>query len=89
MDELEKVMRTTRNGKAPGQDGIAAEVLEYGGTRLKEKLLELYSTCLEEMALPQDFKDALIVTVYKKKGERRMWEPLWDLSSIHCWENAS
>jgi len=70
MDELEKAMRTTRNGKAPGQDGIAAEVLKYAGTRLKEKLLELYNTCLEEMALLQNFKDALIVIIYKKKGER-------------------
>jgi len=36
-DELEKAMRTTRNGKAHGRDGIAAEALKYGGTRLKEK----------------------------------------------------
>jgi len=71
IDELEKAMRTTRNGKAPGQDGITAEVLKYGDTqRLKEKLLELYNTCLEEMALLQDFKDVLVVTIYKKKGER-------------------
>jgi len=63
-------MCTTRNGKAPGQNGIAAEVLKCGGIRWKEKLLELYNTCLEEMAFLQDFKDALIVTMYKKKGER-------------------
>jgi len=31
MDELEKAMRTTRNGKAPGQDGIAVTVLKYAG----------------------------------------------------------
>jgi len=73
MDELEKAMHTTRNGKAPGQDGIAAEVLKYGGTRLKEKLLELYNTCLEEMALLQDFKDALIMTtVYTRKREKEV-----------------
>jgi len=70
MNELEKAMRSTRNGKAPSQDGIAAEVLKYGGTSLKENFLELYNTCLEKMALPQDFKDALIVTIYKKRGER-------------------
>jgi len=73
VNELEKAMRTTRNGKAPGQDGIAAEVLKYGCTRLKEKLLELYNTCLEDMVLPQDFKDALVETICKKmEGEKEV-----------------
>ena len=30
----------------------------------------MLNSCLEEELLPQDFKDALIVIIYKKKGER-------------------
>jgi len=37
MDELEKAMRTTRYRKASGQDGIASEVLKYGGTQRLKK----------------------------------------------------
>ena len=41
-----------------------------GGTRLKTGLLELFNACWDTECLPQDFKDAVIVTVYKKKGQR-------------------
>ena len=68
--ELDKAILETKSGKAPGLDGIPADIYKYGGTELKELLLSLYNTCLENGTLPQDFRDALIVTVYKKKGDR-------------------
>ena len=70
VNELAKALRSTRSGKAAGEDGIPAEVLKHGGPSLKAELLKLFNYCLESMALPQDFKDALIVTIYKKKGDR-------------------
>lgn len=44
--------------------------MEDGGTRLKTGLLELFNACWDTECLPQDFKDAVIVTVYKTKGQR-------------------
>ena len=43
--------------------------MEDGGTRLKTGLLKLFNACWDTECLPQDFKDAVIVTVYKKKGQ--------------------
>ena len=51
------------------EDGIPAEIYKYGGSELRDELLNFFNACFEQLALPQDFKDALIVTIYKKKGE--------------------
>ena len=71
MEELEKALQETRRDKAPGLDGISPEILKLGGPKLKSHLLSLYNTCWQRQTLPQDFKDALIVMIYKKKGDRR------------------
>ena len=68
--ELEKALKTTRCGKAPGQDGIPAEIWKAGGQNLKRELLRLYNACLANSCVPKDFKDATIITIYKKKGLR-------------------
>ena len=66
-----KAVQETRRGKAPGLDGISPEIFKLGGPKLKAHLLSLYNTSWQRQILPQDFKDALIVTIYKKKGDRR------------------
>ena len=71
MEELEKALQETRRGKAPGLDDISPEILKLGGPKLKACLLSLYNTCWQRQTLSQDFKDALIVMIYKRKGDRR------------------
>lgn len=70
MEELKKALKTTASGKAPGLDGIPSDVLKKGGDKLHETLLDLFNKCLSSGTVPQDFRDALIVTIYKKKGDR-------------------
>ena len=70
-DELQQALTSLKNGKAPRVDGIPAEVLEHSGTALRNELLWLYRRCWEDGAVPQDFKDAIIVIIYKRKGDRR------------------
>ena len=60
-----------KTNKAPGIDGIPAEVFKHGGTLLEENLLKLIQKCWEEQTLPQDFKDAVLIPIYKNKGDRR------------------
>ena len=85
-EELDKALKTTRCGKAPGQDSIPADVWRMGGTRLKTGLLELFNACWDTECLPQDFKDAVIVTVYKRKGQR-IWESPRHFSVSYRWED--
>ena len=58
------------SGKAPENDGIPVEVIKCAkGTLLKE-LHEILCQCRREGEVPQDMRDAIIVTLYKNKGDR-------------------
>ena len=58
-------------GKAPGIDGIPAEVYQHRDETVLDKLQDLFTNCWEKGTLPQDFWDAVIVSPYKNKGENQ------------------
>lgn len=49
-------------------DGLPAEVLKAGGSILINELTNLCRRAWYESTLPQEFKDASIVHLYKRKG---------------------
>ncbi|KAI0236956.1 hypothetical protein LSAT2_012515 [Lamellibrachia satsuma] len=69
--EIEQAIASTANNKAAGLDGIPAEVYKHGGDTLVANLLDRYRRYWESGELPQHFKDALIVNIYKRKGDRQ------------------
>ena len=71
VEELSKAIDSLANNKAPGKDGNPAEVIKAGKQScLLSHLHELLLQCLEKGNVPQDMRDANIVTLYKNKGER-------------------
>ena len=71
MDELRKGIGSLASGKAPGSDNIPPEVVRIAeDSSLLEHLHKLLLQCWEEGAVPQDMRDAKIITIYKNKGER-------------------
>uniref|UniRef100_H3A5Y1 Reverse transcriptase domain-containing protein n=1 Tax=Latimeria chalumnae TaxID=7897 RepID=H3A5Y1_LATCH len=68
--EIENAIKKMSNGKAPGPDKIPAEIFKHGGPMLTSKLGKFIRQCWCQGALPQDFKDANIVHLYKRKGDR-------------------
>ncbi|CAH1266638.1 Hypp3464 [Branchiostoma lanceolatum] len=56
--------------KAPGVDGVPAEVYKLGSDTLLTVLTDLFRDCWERGVVPQDFRDAVIVSLYKNKGEK-------------------
>ena len=69
MDEMARAIAGLKDGKAPGGDGIPAEAWKYGGDNLFSRLLQLITSTWEVGSVPQAWKDASIVTIYKK-GDR-------------------
>ena len=70
LKEVMDAIDATREGKAPGKRGILAEIWKYGGTEIVTKLHQLILYVWSEENVPQDWKDASIVLIFKK-GSRK------------------
>ncbi|KAF7248111.1 RNA-directed DNA polymerase from mobile element jockey [Varanus komodoensis] len=60
------------SGKAPGSDVILVEVYKEGGAVLVDKLTQLFQSFWNQGSIPQELKDASIVHLYKRKGNRQV-----------------
>ena len=66
--ETRKAIQHLFSGKAPGTDAIPAEVYKAGRLPMAEKTDRVVSMHVEKEAIPQDFKDASIIHLNKRKG---------------------
>ena len=81
-DEMARAIAGLKDGKAPGGDGIPAEVWKHGGDNLFSRLHQLITNAWEVGSVPQAWKDASIVTIYKK-GDRTDCGNYRGISSFH------
>ena len=56
--------------KAPGKDGIAPEMLKFGGPDVCKAVWNIILGFWEDESVHQDWRDAIIVVLYKNKGKR-------------------
>lgn len=66
LQELKSAIKAMKCGKAAGADGIPAEVFKHGGPTLSKKLHRLFTLIWTTESIPDDLRDALIVTIFKK-----------------------
>ena len=69
MAEMARAIAGLKDGKAPGGDAIPAEVWKHGGDDLFSRLHQLFTNAWKVGSVPQAWKDASNVTMYKK-GDR-------------------
>ncbi|BHF63068.1 hypothetical protein SprV_0200605800 [Sparganum proliferum] len=72
LQETIRAVQQLSSGKAPGSDAIPAEVYKHGGPQLMDHLTALFQEMWRQGEFPQDFKDATIVHLYKRKGNRQI-----------------
>jgi len=70
LDELEKALKLTKNGKTPGLDNINAELYKYAPEEFKLRLLQFLNNVYRENCIPVEWGNAVITPVFKK-GDRR------------------
>ncbi len=63
-------IRKLKLGKAPGSDGITAEMLKYGGEIVVDWMVWICNLVWEQSKVPKDWRKAIIVLLNKGKGNR-------------------
>ncbi|KAG8230189.1 hypothetical protein J437_LFUL006121, partial [Ladona fulva] len=78
--ELEYCLKSLGRNKAPGRDGITAEMIYKGGDKIKEVLLGIYNDCLDNETFPNKWKTAYLRTIpkgrKKDKNKIKAYRPL-------------
>ena len=69
-DEVRAAIVKLRCLKVPGVDGMPAEVYKHGGDTLLRALTHMFQNGWERGVVPGDLRDAVIVSLYKNKGEK-------------------
>lgn len=67
--EVKRSIAGLKNNKASGPDNIPAELLKYGGDTIANHIHAIITAIWETKCVPQQWKDADITNIYKKKGD--------------------
>ena len=67
-EEVVKALRKMKCGKAAGLDGIAVEFIKKGGDCVVDWLVRIFNVCMGRGEVPEDWRNACIVPLYKGKG---------------------
>ena len=67
-EEVSKAIKLMTSGKAPGPDAISAEVYKMGSEAIRNQLTSLFQTIWIQEHLPEAFRDATIIHIFKQKG---------------------
>ncbi len=84
-EEVEHAIKNIKSGKSPGLDHIIAEYIKAGGDSMVDAMTLLFNKILVTGTIPQGFKDALIVVIFKKGSmlECSNYRPISLLSHIY------
>ena len=86
LEELEEIIKTSKNNKAPGPDGFSNEFFKVFIDELKHWILKLYKESIHLKRLPDTILEGIITCIPKTGKERnslKNWRPLTMLNSVY------
>ena len=83
--EIKTAVIQLQNNKSPGWDGIPAEIFKALGDNICIHLKNLFDGIWETGTVPQDFRDTLLVNLYKYKGNASDCGNYRGIGSPKCW----
>jgi exonuclease III len=85
MYEIRMALRQLKNNKAPGEDGITAELLKAGGKPVLKALQKLFNSVILEGKTPKAWHRGVVVLFFKK-GDKTLlknYRPISLLSHVY------
>lgn len=70
-EEVCRAVKAMRKDKAAGKDGIQMEAYIYGGTTIREGVVDLMKQIWGENRIPEEWKSSIIIPIYKKGDQER------------------
>ena len=71
-EETRNAILRLKNNKAPGTDGIAAELLKNRGARLENEIHKIVTEVWDSESMPCDWNLGIIYPIYKKEDRLDM-----------------
>lgn len=68
--EVQKAITQMKNKKAPGNDGITADLLKAGGLPIAIWLHEIFVDIWSQEEMVEDWTSAILIRLYKNKGDK-------------------
>ena len=68
--EVEERVGKLKNGKTAGEDEVTGKIIKGGGNRVVDWIWKLCNMAFESGVVPEEWRYAVIVPLYKDKGER-------------------
>ena len=68
-EEVEVALNGMKHGKAMGPDGVPVEVWKSLGEEGGDMLLDLLQKLFEQKKMPEEWRDSVIVPIFKEKGD--------------------
>ena len=68
IEEVERAVKSLKNCKSSGADGITAEHLKYGGPGIPSWLKRIFNSIIKLEVIPTTLNMSLVTPVFKDKG---------------------
>ena len=72
IEELNEVVKHTKNRKSYGLDNLPMERWKFGGNELKIHLLELFNNAIDKNQMPQEWETGMVINIHKKGKKKQM-----------------
>uniref|UniRef100_A0A8D9ANI1 Reverse transcriptase n=2 Tax=Cacopsylla melanoneura TaxID=428564 RepID=A0A8D9ANI1_9HEMI len=69
-EEVSKVIRNMKNNRAPGEDGIVAELIKCGGNKVQEAIHDILKEVWISETMPDSWNIGVICPIHKGKGDK-------------------
>ena len=84
--KVEAALRKMKNGKEAEKDQVNIETMKAGEETIAKQLAKLYTECIAERRIPKTWKEANIMVIFFKKGNRKdtkNYRPICLLSNMY------